>query len=168
MGANEVPSDGRFATTWQNRAAGRALRSARLSAGDGNTTQADFAARLSSGLGTEISAAALSNYESGRRGVPSAVLIEAGLVSGSTTDALLAKSGEPRLRAKATEPVPEAGLSSWTRRFDEQSQLVLSVRREVQDQARLLARLRRRLEQAGITLAETSDEESERQETQGV
>src|SRR2546421_3841443 len=71
MGDREV-ADGRFASTRQNRTAGKALRAARLAAGTEGAapTQTEFAARLGDGLGLEISAAALSNWESGRRSVP--------------------------------------------------------------------------------------------------
>src|SRR5207253_1545556 len=83
MGDREV-ADGRFASTRQNRTAGKALRAARLAAGTEGAapTQTEFAARLGDGLGLEISAAALSNWESGRRSVPSAVLLQAVAVSG--------------------------------------------------------------------------------------
>ena len=62
MGDREV-ADGRFASTRQNRTAGKALRAARLAAGPEGAapTQTEFAARLGDGLGLEISAAALSN-----------------------------------------------------------------------------------------------------------
>lgn len=156
MADNDVPSEGRFASTWQNRAAGRALRAARLSP-EAGATQVDFAARLSVGLGIDISPATLSNYESGRRGVPTAVLIEAGLVSGRSIDDLLARSEEPRLQGRVLPP-SETDLSQLLQRFEEQKQLIVSLKREVEDQALLLARVRRTLEQAGLDVVEESTE----------
>ena len=83
LGDGEM-ADGRFASTEQNRVAGRALLAARRASGPSpeGSTQREFAARLGVGLGIEISAAALSNWESGRRSVPTAVLIEAAAVCG--------------------------------------------------------------------------------------
>ncbi len=82
--------EGRFAATWQNKAAGRALRAARLGA-----KQSDFAATLSQELGIPISTTALSGWETGRRQVPAPVWVAAAMASSQSLDALLAESGAP-------------------------------------------------------------------------
>jgi transcriptional regulator with XRE-family HTH domain len=82
--------EGRFAATWQNKAAGRALRAARQ-----GVTQSDFAAALSRDLGVPISATALSGWETGRRQVPAPVWLAAAMVSKQSLDATLADSGAP-------------------------------------------------------------------------
>jgi DNA-binding GntR family transcriptional regulator len=46
-------------------------------------------------------------------------------------------------------------------RVDEQQQLLVGIKREVQDHARLLARMRRRLEEAGITLADAEQRDEQ-------
>jgi transcriptional regulator with XRE-family HTH domain len=80
--------EGRFAATWQNKAAGRALRAARRDA-----KQSDFAAALSRELGIPISTTALSGWETGRRQVPAPVWVAAAMASSQSLDALLAESG---------------------------------------------------------------------------
>src|SRR5215471_9944789 len=82
--------EGRFAATWQNKAAGRSLRAARQSA-----KQSEFAATLSQELGTTISTTALSGYETGRRQVPAAVLMAAAMAANQSLDALMGESGAP-------------------------------------------------------------------------
>jgi len=47
------------------------------------------------------------------------------------------------------------------RRFDEQQQVLAGIKREVKDHARLLARMRRRLEEAGITLADSEQRDGQ-------
>ena len=134
-------ADGWFASTRQNRTAGKALRAARLAAGPEGAapTQTEFAARLGDGLGLEISAAALSNWESGRRSVPSAVLLQAVAVSGGSAGTSAgAAAGEVDLAGLA-EQVTEQG-------------------REISALARTIARMRRRLEDEGILVAETPEE----------
>ena len=85
------------------------MRAARLAVGPEGAapTQTEFAARLGDGLGLEISAAALSNWESGRRSVPSAVLLQAVAVSGWSADALLARA--PDRAAAGTSAGAAAG-----------------------------------------------------------
>lgn len=82
--------EGRFAATWQNKAAGRALRAARQAA-----KQSEFAATLSQELGIPISATALSGWETGRRQVPAPVWMAAAMAAGQSLDALVAESGAP-------------------------------------------------------------------------
>jgi transcriptional regulator with XRE-family HTH domain len=151
MGDGEV-ADGRFASTRQNQVAGRALRAARQASGPDpeGLTQVEFAARLGVGLGIEISASALSNWESGRRSVPTAVLIEAAAASSQSTDALLARAGSPRVGASADQ-VDLVGLA----------QQMAEQRRALSDFGRLVARMRRRLEEEGIYLTEPAEESKE-------
>jgi transcriptional regulator with XRE-family HTH domain len=148
MGDGEV-ADGRFASTRQNQLAGRALRAARQASGTGpeGVTQVEFAARLGAGLGIEISASALSNWESGRRSVPTAVLIEAAAASSQSTDALLARAGSTRVDASADHV--------------DLAQQLAEQRRALSDFGRLLARMRRRLEEEGIYLTEPTEERPE-------
>lgn len=80
--------EGRFAATWQNKAAGRALRAARQGA-----KQSDFAAVLSRDLGVPISTTALSGWETGRRQVPAPIWLAAAMASNLSLDAILAESG---------------------------------------------------------------------------
>src|SRR5262249_17349368 len=105
--AERVPSEGpqedegRLASTSQNRAAGRALRAARRTMrlpddqSDKPTGQAAFAERLSEVLGVPLSSPAVSNWENGRRSVPSAVLVAAAMAAGQSIDALFGEAGEP-------------------------------------------------------------------------
>jgi transcriptional regulator with XRE-family HTH domain len=71
------------AKTWQNRAAGAALRVAR-----GGQRQEDFASALGGELGYSLSGQAVAGYETGNRGVPSAVLLAAAMLAGKSVDAL--------------------------------------------------------------------------------
>lgn len=79
--------EGRFAGTWQNKAAGQALRAARLSLGRLGGTQSAFAARLSEQLGISISPTTLSGWETGRRTVPVPVWMAAAVVTGQLLEA---------------------------------------------------------------------------------
>jgi ribosomal protein L29 len=88
--------EGRFAATWQNKAAGRALRAARQGA-----KQAEFAATLSQELGVTISTTALSGWETGRRQVPAPVWMAAAMAAQQSLDALVAESGAPEAVAWA-------------------------------------------------------------------
>jgi hypothetical protein len=89
--------EGKLAASWQNKAIGRALRAARLALGEGSSKQAAFAARLSRDLQMPLSATAVSNWESGRRTVPGAVLLAAATAASESMDALLGESGEPKV-----------------------------------------------------------------------
>lgn len=111
--------EGRLQATWQNRAAGRALRSARVSMSDGGSKQAAFASRLSRGLGISISVAALSNWENGRRTVPMAVLVEAATTSGKSIDSLLGESGEPVISEWVAELELPRRVATLERRVQE-------------------------------------------------
>jgi hypothetical protein len=111
--------EGRFAATWQNKAAGRALRAARQ-----GTTQADFAAVLSRDLGVPISATALSGWETGRRQVPAPVWLAAAMASNLSLDAILAESGT----AEAVSFVEGLGL---VRRIDSQAAEMRALREEL-------------------------------------
>ena len=151
-------ADGRFASTRQNRTAGKALRAARLAAGPEGAapTQAEFAARLGNGLGLELSAAALSNWESGRRSVPSAVLLEAVAMSGTSADAVLARAGATSAAGtQAGASVSEAELAGLVEQVAEHEG-------EISALARTIARMRRKLEDHGILVAETAEEGAER------
>jgi hypothetical protein len=92
----EPRDEGRFAATWQNKAAGRALRVARQGA-----KQLEFAAALSRELGVTISVTALSGWETGRRQVPAPVWMAAAMAAGQSLDALVAESGAPEAVAWA-------------------------------------------------------------------
>ena len=87
--------DGRLANTRQNRAAGRALRAARLSLGPQGSKQTAFAATLGRELGIPFTATAVSGWENGKRSVPGAVLVAAAMVTGQSFDALFGEAGEP-------------------------------------------------------------------------
>jgi len=87
--------EGRLANTRQNRAAGRALRAARLSLGSQGSKQTAFAATLSRELGMPFTATAVSGWENGKRSVPGAVLVAAAMMTGQSLDALLGEAGEP-------------------------------------------------------------------------
>ncbi|MBJ7601334.1 MAG: hypothetical protein DLM67_15695 [Candidatus Nephthysia bennettiae] len=147
-------ADGRFASTRQNRTAGKALRAARLAAGpeEATPTQTEFAARLGDGLGLEISAAALSNWESGRRSVPSAVLLQAVAVSGGSADALLARARDRAAAGtSAGAAADEIDLAGLAEQVTEQGREIFAL-------ARTIARMRRRLEDEGILVAEAEEE----------
>src|SRR5438552_2312659 len=87
--------EGRFAATWQNKAAGRALRVARQSLGPNRSKQSVFAATLSDELKVQISPTTLSGWETGRRQVPASVWIAAAMTSNQSLDAILGESGAP-------------------------------------------------------------------------
>lgn len=171
MAKHEVLGEGRFASTWQNRVAGQALRAARLATGDGNERQATFAARLADGLGVEISSAALSNWESGRRGVPAVVLLEAAMISGISIDALFAKADQPAIArwigqiaevrgAITSQPKLRArgDLVDLSESVEHHDELLSQVMRELSEQGKMLARLRSQLRGHGITLTEEDRE----------
>ena len=173
MGERQAAPEGRFASTWQNRVAGRALRAARLAKSDSDGKQVGFAASLARGLGIDISAAALSNWESGRRSVPAAVLIEAAVASGSSIDDLLSRLGEPKITEwTASRTELSAGGAAHSRAsasdlgelgsaIEEQRQTLATFRRELQEQGRMLARMRSELKDRGITLADAPDAEDQ-------
>ena len=156
MGEKDMPADGRFASTRQNRLAGRALRVARLASGAGSSTQAAFAARLARALGFEISAAALSNWENGRRSVPTALVIEAGAISGISVDALLAQASgglapqtdalEGTERIATLERMVQKTIGERLDSETKLEQLVAELREEVGDQAKALALVYQRLQ----------------------
>src|SRR5215472_18671707 len=89
--------EGRFAATWQNKAAGRALRAARLALGPQRAKQSAFAATLSRELGVPVSHTALSGWETGRRSIPAAVWVAAAMITQQSMDALLGESGAPEV-----------------------------------------------------------------------
>jgi transcriptional regulator with XRE-family HTH domain len=111
--------EGRFAATWQNKAAGRALRVARQRA-----RQSEFAAALSRELGVPISATALSGWETGRRQVPAPVWLAAAMVSNQSLDAVLAESGAP-------EAVSWAEGLGLPQRIESQAAELRSLREEL-------------------------------------
>ena len=55
----------------------------------------------------------------------------------------------------------EVPLDRFEKRTKEQQQLLVGIKREVQDHARLLARMRRRLEEAGIALADADQRDEQ-------
>jgi uncharacterized coiled-coil protein SlyX len=55
----------------------------------------------------------------------------------------------------------EAPLDRFEKRMGEQQRLLVGIEREVQDHARLLARMRRRLEEAGIALADSDQRDGQ-------
>jgi transcriptional regulator with XRE-family HTH domain len=89
--------EGRFAGTWQNKAAGRALKAARVALGAQGSKQSAFAATLSRELGIRVSPTTLSGWETGRRTVPAPVWIAAAMASQQSIDALLGESGAPEV-----------------------------------------------------------------------
>jgi transcriptional regulator with XRE-family HTH domain len=89
--------EGRIAATRHNRAAGKALRAARLSLGPQGSKQAAFAATLGRELGMPFTATAVSGWENGKRSVPGAVLVAAAIVTGQSLDALLGEAEEPEV-----------------------------------------------------------------------
>jgi transcriptional regulator with XRE-family HTH domain len=114
---SDPKDEGRIATTWQNRAAGQALRLARSSM---DWKQAAFVSRLARDLGITLSVGGYSAYENGRRAVPGAVLVAAALISGASLDALLAEVGQPE-------------LEQWTHRPESLSQRLAALERQVAD-----------------------------------
>jgi hypothetical protein len=146
-----------MAGTWQNAAAGQVVRAAREAMPD-KVTQDAFAARLSRDLGFPISASAVSNWETGRRGVPGAVLVGSVLASGTSADALLASVQKP--------PVER-----WAKRlgFPER---VTQLEEEQRAQGSMLAMILTSLESltsairgAGIHVNEAADLDRSRQPT---
>lgn len=111
--------EGRFAGTWQNKAAGRALR-----AGRGDAKQSEFAAALSRELGLSISTTALSGWETGRRQVPTPVLLAVAKIAERSLDALMAESGAP-------EVVTWAEGLGLPQRMDSQAADIAALRAEL-------------------------------------
>jgi transcriptional regulator with XRE-family HTH domain len=136
--------EGRLANTRQNRAAGRALRAARLSLGPQGSKQTAFAATLSRELGMPFTATALSGWENGKRSVPGAVLVAAAMITGQSLDALFGEAGEPDV----VQWVETLGLP----------QRVLELEEELRQHGALLATamndleaMKAGMERAGIT-----------------
>jgi len=140
-----VGEEGRFAATWQNKAAGRALRAARQGA-----TQSDFAAALSRDLGVPISATALSGWETGRRQVPAPVWLAAAMAAKVSLDAILAESGTP----EAVTFVEGLGL---LQRIESQAVELRALREELaevrQQYGTLYADVIQALSRAGVAFA---------------
>jgi DNA-binding GntR family transcriptional regulator len=65
----------------------------------------------------------------------------------------------PELAERMTAEL--GAMQDLRRRVDEQQQLLVGIKREVQDHARLLARMRRGLETAGITLADADQRDAQ-------
>src|SRR5438128_4420292 len=97
MAEEAAGTEGRLAATWQNKAAGRALRGARLALGPQGAKQAAFAAALGRELGMEFSPTALSGWETGRRAVPAAILLAAALSTDQSLDGLLGEAASPQV-----------------------------------------------------------------------
>jgi len=134
--AQDAPGsdEGRLATTWQNKAAGRALKAARLSMSEqGETRQTEFAARLSRELGVQLSSTAVSNWENGRRSLPSAVLVTAALAAGQSLDALLGEAGEPAVTEWAEGLGLPARLADLQTQVDEMRQQVADLQVTLMD-----------------------------------
>src|SRR3982751_4035325 len=89
--------EGRFASTWQNKAAGRALRAARLSLGGQESKQTAFASMLSEQLGIAVNPTTLSGWETGRRTVPAPVWMAAAMAAQQSIDALLGETSMPEV-----------------------------------------------------------------------
>ncbi|MGH7882488.1 MAG: helix-turn-helix domain-containing protein [Candidatus Dormibacteraceae bacterium] len=145
--------DGKLATTWQNRAAGRALRVARSSMTDGISKQAAFASRLSRQLGIPISVSSLSNWENGRRTVPGAVLLEAAFTSESSLDAILGEVGEPEVTNWAEKlgfPERVAELEMQMAAQKETIRSLAQIREELAASGQTMARVVNALDEAGI------------------
>jgi transcriptional regulator with XRE-family HTH domain len=115
-------------------------------------TPAPATIRFGVALGLEISAAALSNWESGRRSVPSAVLLQAIEVSGGSADALLARARDRAAAGtSAGAAADEIDLAAPAGQVTEQGREILAL-------AKTIAWMRRRLEDQGILVAETEEE----------
>jgi hypothetical protein len=149
--ANEARGEeGRFAATWQNKAAGRAIRAARLSLGPEGAKQAAFAARLSEELGVPVSPTTLSGWETGRRAVPATVWVAAAMVSNQSLDAVLGEAGAPEV-AQWTERIGLASrLERQTADLESLRVELDQVRSEVADSGAMLARCLAALERAGM------------------
>ena len=94
--------EGRFAATWQNKAAGRALRAARLSLDGQESKQTAFASMLSDQLGIAVNPTTLSGWETGRRTVPAPVWMAAAMAARQSIDALLGETAMISLARLAT------------------------------------------------------------------
>src|SRR5947209_20056826 len=130
--------EGRFAGTWQNKAAGRVLRAARLSVPREDGKQANFASALSEQLGIPISPTTLSGWETGRRTVPAPVWMAAAFAASQSLDALLSETG-------GAEVTPWAESLGLLHRLEAQQAEIHQLRDELQElrqqQASLYARL---------------------------
>lgn len=84
----------KYARTEQNRRAGKMIKAAR-----GEQKGILFAPALSQALGVAVSESSLSNYETGRRAVPAAVLLAASDVSGKSLDVLFRSALDEAERA---------------------------------------------------------------------
>jgi hypothetical protein len=118
--------EGRFAATWQNKAAGRALKAARVALGPQRAKQSAFAATLSRELGVQVSPTTLSGWETGRRTVPAPVWIAAAMAAQQSIDALLGESEAP----EATAWVDRLGLPQ---RLETQAAEVGELRAELRE-----------------------------------
>ena len=122
--------EGRFAATWQNKAAGRALRVARQSLGQSRSKQSVFAATLSDELKVQISPTTLSGWETGRRQVPASVWIAAAMTSNQSLDAILGESGAPEVAVWAEA----LGLTARLDALTDQIETLKADLREVRQQ----------------------------------
>src|SRR5579884_2801134 len=133
--------EGRFASTPQNKAAGHALRAARLGLG---ASQAAFAALLGQRLQIPLSPTTLSSWETGRRSVPSSVWIAAATAAGRSLDDLLQAAD-----------LPEAGGRPGPRptELEDLRGEVTEVGRRCGALAEQVARLQEEVAETGATLA---------------
>ena len=138
----------------RTRTTGKALRAARLAAGPQGAapTQTEFAARLGDGLGCGLRSrpppcpTGRASERSKRSPGPGVA------VSGWSADALLARA---RDRAAVG---PSAGAAAGEVDLAGLAEQVLEQGREISALARTIARMRRRLEDAGILVAGTGEE----------
>jgi hypothetical protein len=142
--------EGRYAATWQNKAAGRALRAARLAVAPGGAKQAVFAAKLSQELGLPISPTTLSGWETGRRAVPATVWIAAAIASSQSLDAVLGESGAPEVAGWAERLGLTTRLERHTAEIEALRAELDGVRGELADSGAMLARCVAGLERAGL------------------
>lgn len=121
--------EGRFASTWQNKAAGRALRAARLSLGGQESKQTAFASMLSEQLGIAVNPTTLSGWETGRRTVPAPVWMAAAMAARQSIDALLGETSMP-------EVVPWAEALGLPKRLDAQATEIETLKGELEQMRR--------------------------------
>jgi hypothetical protein len=121
--------EGRFAATWQNKAAGRALRAARLSLDGQESKQTAFASMLSEQLGIPVNPTTLSGWETGRRTVPAPVWMAAAMAAQQSIDALLGETAMP-------EVVPWVEALGMPKRLDSQAAEIEGLKGELEQMRR--------------------------------
>lgn len=122
--------------------------------GGGASKQAAFASRLGRELGVAVSVSTLSNWETGRRTVPGAAVVQAAILANTSMDRLLGDLQGLTAPIVLEEPTGAANLEGRVERSEQRLEALATLVGQLQEasdaQRQLLKNLIREIRTSGV------------------